>query len=226
LPVIGNMLAVIEGAAQIRGNPRMRRLRMKDVHMGERPGPAMPDGVGGPTDLGGLLARVARRDHAAFEAVYDEVAPAVFGLVRRIVRDPAQSEEVTQEVLLDVWRSASRFDARKGKALTWVMTLAHRRAVDRVRSVQAAAQREARAAAVEIAADDVAEAALSRIEHERVRRCLESLTDLQREAVTLAYYGGYTYQQVAGLLGVALGTVKTRMRDGLIRLRDCLGVEW
>ncbi|MGE5289764.1 MAG: ECF RNA polymerase sigma factor SigK [Micromonosporaceae bacterium] len=193
--------------------------------MDERPGPAMPDGGGGITDLGGLLARVARGDHVAFEAVYGEVAPAVFGLVRRVVRDPAQSEEVTQEVLLEVWRSASRFDARKGKALTWVMTLAHRRAVDRVRSAEAAAQREARAA-VEIAADDVAEAALTRIEHERVRRCLESLTDLQRESVTLAYYGGYTYQQVAGLLGVALGTVKTRMRDGLIRLRDCLGVEW
>ena len=193
--------------------------------MGERPGPAMPDGGGGATDLGGLLTRVARGDHAAFEAVYAEVAPAVFGLVRRVVRDPAQSEEVTQEVLLEVWRSASRFDAAKGKALTWVMTLAHRRAVDRVRSAEAAAQREARAATVEIAADDVADAALTRIEHERVRRCLESLTGLQREAVTLAYYGGYTYQQVAGLLGVALGTVKTRMRDGLIRLRDCLGVE-
>jgi RNA polymerase sigma-70 factor (ECF subfamily) len=205
---------------------------MKDTHMGERPEPAgeRPEpgnSYGGDeTRLEGLLARVARGDHAAFEAVYGKVAPEVFGLVQRVVRDPAQSEEVTQEVLLEVWRSASRFDTARGRALTWVMTLAHRRAVDRVRSAEAAAQREARAAAVESAPDDVAEAAITRVEHERVRRCLDSLTELQREAVTLAYYGGYTYQQVAVLLGVALGTVKTRMRDGLIRLRDCLGVDW
>ncbi len=176
-------------------------------------------------DLGDLLARVARGDQAAFEAVYDGVVPAVFGLVRRVVRDPAQSEEVTQDVLLEVWRYASRFEPAKGGALTWVMTLAHRRAVDRVRSAQAAAQRETRTAMPETDPEDVAEAALERIERERVRRCLGSLTELQREAVTLAYYGGYTYQQVAGLLGVAVGTVKTRMRDGLIRLRDCMGVE-
>ena len=198
---------------------------MNNVQMSERPEPASPP-AGKAADLGGLLARVARGDHAAFEAVYSEVAPAVFGLVRRVVRDPAQSEEVTQEVLLEVWRSASRFDAARGRALTWVMTLAHRRAVDRVRSTAAAAQREARAAPVETAADDVAEAALARVERERVRRCLESLTELQRESVTLAYYGGYTYREVAGLLEVAVGTVKTRMRDGLIRLRDCLGVDW
>ena len=201
-----------------------RRLRMKGVRMGERPEPGARR-AGQALDLGDLLARVARGDQAAFEAVYDGVAPAVFGLVRRVVRDPAQSEEVTQDVLLEVWRTASRFEAAKGSATTWVMTLAHRRAVDRVRSAQAAAERETRAATAEADPEDVAEAALERIERERVRRCLGSLTELQREAVTLAYYGGYTYQQVAGLLGVALGTVKTRMRDGLIRLRDCMGVE-
>lgn len=177
-------------------------------------------------DLGDQLARVARGDSAAFEAVYDAAAPAVFGLAQRVVRDPAQAEEVTQDVLLEVWRTASRFDAARGSAMTWVMTLAHRRAVDRVRSAQAAAQRETRAAVLAADLDDVAEAALDRVQRERVRRCLDSLTELQREAVTLAYYGGYTYQQVAGLLGVALGTVKTRMRDGLIRLRDCMGVDW
>ncbi len=182
--------------------------------------------AGQPLDLGALLARVARGDQAAFEAVYEGVVPSVFGLVRRVVRDPAQSEEVTQDVLLEVWRTASRFEAAKGGAMTWVMTLAHRRAVDRVRSAQAAAQREARAATAEADPQDAAEAALDRIDRERVRRCLGALTELQREAVTLAYYSGYTYQQVAGLLGVALGTVKTRMRDGLIRLRDCMGVEW
>jgi RNA polymerase sigma-70 factor, ECF subfamily len=110
--------------------------------------------------------------------------------------------------------------------MTWVMTLAHRRAVDRVRSARATAQREARVATPEADPQDAAEAALDRIDRERVRRCLRALTELQRESVTLAYYSGYTYQQVAGLLGVALGTVKTRMRDGLIRLRDCMGVDW
>ncbi|HUK72984.1 MAG TPA: ECF RNA polymerase sigma factor SigK [Streptosporangiaceae bacterium] len=182
--------------------------------------------AGRPLDLGALLARVARGDEAAFETVYDGVAPSVFGLVRRVVRDPAQSEEVTQDVLLELWRTAYRFETAKGSAMTWVMTLAHRRAVDRVRSAQAAAAREARAATPEADPQDAAEAALDRIDKERVRRCLGALTELQREAVTLAYYSGYTYQQVAGLLGVALGTVKTRMRDGLIRLRDCMGVEW
>jgi len=136
-----------------------------------------------------------------------------------------KGREVTQEVLLDVWRSASRFDAGLGSAAAWVMTLAHRRAVDRVRSEQKAAEREMRVASSAVAYDEVAEAVEARLDRERVRRCLGSLTELQRESVTLAYYGGYTYREVAGLLGVAIGTVKTRMRDGLIRLRDCLGVD-
>jgi RNA polymerase sigma-70 factor (ECF subfamily) len=109
--------------------------------------------------------------------------------------------------------------------MAWLMTVAHRRAVDRVRSGLAAAQREARAAVAETDYDVVAEEVETRLDAQRVRRCLDSLTDLQRESVTLAYYGGYTYREVAGLLGVAVGTVKTRMRDGLIRLRDCLGAE-
>lgn len=190
---------------------------------GER---AAGGGAAGSAHLGTLLALVARGNQDAFAAVYDLVAPAVFGLVQRVVRDIAQSEEVTQEVLVEVWRTAARFEPARGSAMTWVMTLAHRRAVDRVRSTKAATKREFRVAMRESSPDDVADAALGRIERERVRRCLDSLTELQREAVTLAYYGGYTYPQVAGLLGVALGTVKTRMRDGLIRLRDCMGVEW
>jgi RNA polymerase sigma-70 factor, ECF subfamily len=181
-----------------------------------------PRATPGP-DLAALLAKVARGDEAAFAAVYDQAGALVFGLVRRIVKDPAQSEEVTQEVLLEVWRTASRFDPGEGSARTWLTTLAHRRAVDRVRSAEASARREVRAATAMIDYDAVAEEVESRLEAQRVRRCLDSLTELQRESLALAYYGGYTYREVAALLGVAVGTVKTRMRDGLIRLRDCLG---
>ena len=119
---------------------------------------------------------------------------------------------------------ATAFDAGRGSATAWVMTLAHRRAVDRVRSVQKESERERRIAAADIPYDEVIEAVESSLERERVRRCLNSLTEVQRESVTLAYYRGYTYGQVASLLGVPTGTVKTRMRDALIRLRDCLGV--
>lgn len=195
---------------------------------GDRANSAAQGGPAGRTGADGLaliMAEVAKGDHAAFRAVYDQAAPAVLGIVRRVLRDPAQSEEVMQEVLLEIWRTAARFDPSAGSASAWIMTVAHRRAVDRVRSEQRAAERELRAVTASIAYDEVSDAALASVEHQRVRRCLDGLTDLQRESVTLAYYGGYSYREVAQLLGVAVGTVKTRMRDGLIRLRDCLGVE-
>ncbi len=175
-------------------------------------------------ELGDLLVRVARGDRSAFERVYEQVSGPVYGLALRIVRDPAQSEEVAQEVLVELWRTASRFDPGRGSAMSWVMTLAHRRAVDRVRSAQSAADREQRAGTTERAYDEVAENIHARLEREQVRRCLSTLTETQRQSVTLAYYGGYTYREVGELLKVPLGTIKTRMRDGLIRLRDCLGV--
>ncbi|MGW1890975.1 sigma-70 family RNA polymerase sigma factor [Streptomyces sp. NPDC002004] len=172
-----------------------------------------------------LLVLVAEGDQKAFENLYALVSGPVFGLVRRVVRDPAQSEEVAQEVLLDVWRSAARFDPGRGSALSWVLTLAHRRAVDRVRSARAADEREQREGrrAQGPAFDQVAEAVEAGLEREWVRRCLDRLTALQRQSLTLAYYDGYTYREVAERLSLPLGTVKTRMRDGLTRLRNCLG---
>ncbi|MEU7473160.1 sigma-70 family RNA polymerase sigma factor [Streptomyces sp. NPDC012403] len=172
-----------------------------------------------------LLVLVAGGDQKAFEDLYGLVSGPVYGLVRRVVRDPAQSEEVAQEVLLELWRSAARFDPGRGSALSWVLTLAHRRAVDRVRSARAAGEREQREArrGPGPAFDQVAEEVEAGLEREWVRRCLDRLTALQRQSVTLAYYDGYTYREVAERLSLPLGTVKTRMRDGLTRLRDCLG---
>jgi len=188
------------------------------------PGPGLPEGSD--RDLDGLLGLVARGDEAAFASVYDRLSGPVYGLIRRVVRDPAQSEEVAQEVMLEVWRAATRFDPAKGSAATWILTIAHRRAVDRVRSTTAAAEREKRTSQLMSAGDEVADAVEASLERERVRRCLAGLTELQRESITLAYYGGYSYREVAGLLGQTLGTIKTRIRDGLIRLRDCMGVTW
>lgn len=184
------------------------------------PGPASSAG----RDLAALLAQVARGDHAAFETVYDQLAGPVYGLIRKVLRDPAQSEEVTQEVMLEIWRTASRFDEGQGTAVTWAMTIAHRRAVDRVRSEAASVRREQKIAPGPVSGDDVEELVETALDRQRVRRCMGALTGLQAEAIKLAYYSGYSYPQVADLLGVALGTVKTRIRDGLIRLRDCMGV--
>lgn len=179
-------------------------------------------GAGRPS-VDDLLIATGKGDEAALGQVYDALAPAVFGLAKRVVRDPARAEEITQDVFLSVWRFATRFDPEKGSAQTWVMTLTHRRAVDVVRAEEASSRRETRAATHDTPFDSVQEQVATRIEGEQVRGCLGTLTDLQREAVTLAYYGGYTYPEVSTLLKVNLSTIKTRMRDGLIRLRDCLG---
>ncbi len=184
--------------------------------------------TGAAVDVGddALLLAVARGDQRAFAALYDSVGPLVHGVVRRVVRDPAQSEEVTQEVMVEVWRTAVRFDPDRGTARTWILTMAHRRAIDRVRSEQASRDRTQRVADQQHVRDfdEVSERVELDFEHEQVRTALSTLTELQRQAVELAYYQGYTYREVAELLGAPLGTVKTRMRDGLIRLRDALGV--
>ena len=189
---------------------------------GGTPHAAVPPGP----DLPALLRRSARGDEAAFAELYDATAARVYGLVRRVLRDPHQSEEVAQEAFLEVWRTSARFDPERGSAQAWILTIAHRRAVDRVRSAEAASRREEtyERRNVEVEHDSTAEAAQASLEARRVRSALETLTPVQREAVSLAYLGGYSHTEVAGLLDLPLGTAKTRIRDGLIRLRDTLGV--
>ncbi len=172
------------------------------------------------------MQRVARGDEAAFDVLFQRYSSALYGIIRGVLRDPAQSEEVTQEVLLEAWRTAPRFDPGKGSPRAWLVTMARRRAIDRVRSAQSASDREQRAAAQSGARefDEVAEAVELRLEQQQVHQCLTGLTALQREAVELAFYRGFTHREVSSILTVPLGTVKTRLRDGLIRLRDCLGV--
>ncbi len=176
----------------------------------------------GPPDVEALVSRVARGDAQAFEALYDALSAPVYGLARRVVRDPTRAEDVTQEVFLEVWRKAAGFDKDLGRAKTWVMTIAHRRAVDAVRRNEAAKRSDQQAAPEHVVHDEPGEAVIAAEEHGAVRDCLETLTDLQLESVRLAYFNGYTYNEVATLLEKPLPTIKTRMRDGLIRLRDCL----
>ena len=173
-----------------------------------------------------LMGLVAEGDQAAFAEVYDRTASRVHGLIQRLLIDHAQSEEVTQEVFLEVWRTAPRFDATRGSMMSWLLTMGHRRAVDRIRSSQAGHDRDERIGIrdLEPAYDSVAESAEVRIENERVKRALAQLTALQRQAIELAYYGGLSHTEISRTLSVPVGTVKTRLRDGMIRLRDAMGV--
>jgi len=176
--------------------------------------------------LAELLRRSARGDQHAFAELYDLTSSRVFGLAVRVVRDPAQAEEVTQEAYLEVWRTASRFDQDRGSALSWLMTICHRKSVDRVRSAEASTRRDTtyNQQNQTIDHDSTADAAQASMEAKRVRDAMKSLTDVQREALELAYFGGYTHTEIAGILNLPVGTAKTRIRDGLIRLRDKMGV--
>ncbi|RLV47524.1 sigma-70 family RNA polymerase sigma factor [Nocardioides mangrovicus] len=177
--------------------------------------------------LAALIQRSGRGDERAFAALYDAVVRRLHGLVLRVVRDPAQAEEVTQEAMVEVWRQSARYDPALGSPLSWLMTIAHRRAVDRVRSAEASSRRDTtyHQQNQSIDHDATAEAVAQNLEGHRVRQALASLTDTQRGALELAYFGGYTHTEVANLLDIPLGTAKTRIRDGLIRLRDTLGAD-
>jgi RNA polymerase sigma-70 factor, ECF subfamily len=168
-----------------------------------------------------LLMRVASGDHGAFGELYDLICARLHGVIRRCLIDPAQSEEVTQDVFLEIWQNAARYEPESGGAVGWMMTIAHRRAVDRVRSSQASRDRDIRIGIRDTPRDfdHVAEAGEISIEHERARRALAAISELQREVVMLAYFDGLSQTEIAAQLGVKIGTVKTRLRDGLIRLR-------
>lgn len=186
-----------------------------------------PEPEGQPAaDLGVLLRQSARGDEQAFASLYDATSARVHGLVLRVIRDPSQAEEVTQEVFLQVWRTASRFDEDKGSPLAWLMTLAHRRAVDRVRAAEAVSRQDTSYHQNNhvVPHDSTAEEAEKSMEGRRVRAALTELTPVQREALELAYFGGYTHTEVAAMLDLPVGTAKTRIRDGLIRMRDAIGV--
>lgn len=164
----------------------------------------------------------------AFAAVYDATSARVLGLALRVVRDRAQAEEVVQEVYLDIWRNAARFDASRGRALGWVMMKAHGAAVDRVRSAHAQTVREADFARSDVrdrpvALDPTFDLTDAAFDAERVRNALCRLTPLQREAVEVAYFQGLTYAEVAEVVGVPTGTVKSRIRAGLSTLRVLMG---
>ncbi|CAN5308364.1 sigma-70 family RNA polymerase sigma factor [soil metagenome] len=190
-------------------------------------GPRADADPGDPASTDELLERAATGDELAFAQVYDALSSGVFGTCLAVLRDRDHAAEVTQEVMLELWRTADRFDRTRGTARTWALTLAHRRSVDRVRSVQAQRTRDQRAmdTHTERPFDVVSEEVEGTMDRARVRQCLGGLSPTQHEAVVLAYYGGRTYREVADHLAAPLATIKTRIRDGLTRLRDCLGVE-
>jgi RNA polymerase sigma-70 factor (ECF subfamily) len=171
-----------------------------------------------------LLVAVGQADEAAFAALYDRVSPQVLGVALRVLRDRALAEEVTQEVLVEVWKKADRFDPSRGTASGWITTLAHRRGVDRGRSEQASRDRYDRVSRRDEprAFDQVADEVQVNLDHWQVRRGMSSPAHRQREAIELAYFGGHTYRDVAKVLDIPEGTAKSRLRDGLLRLREAL----
>ncbi len=173
-----------------------------------------------------LLLASGRGDQDSFATLYDELAPRVHGVTLRILRDAHQAEEVTQEAFLQVWQTAAQFDPSRGSAMTWVMTLAHRRAVDRVRSSESVRRRDTEHVELDVRApyDETATAVHATLEGERVHAALATLSGAQRQAIELAYFGGHTHVEVSRLLQIPLGTAKTRIRDGMLQLRDLLAV--
>ena len=174
-----------------------------------------------------LLTRAGSGDRRAFELLYDRVAGPVLGLATQLLGNHSHAGDLAREVLLELWQTAPRYRAEKGNAMCWTLAIAHRRAVERARSEPTVRAREATTtfeARRDRPFDEVTESVGYHEERGQLRRCLDRLTELQRQSVTMAYYQGRTCTEVATILESPTGTVATRMRDGLIRLRDCLGI--
>lgn len=173
-----------------------------------------------------LLQQSAAGNSLAFTALYDQTARRVYGLVTRVVVDPAQSEEVVQDAYLEIWQKARTFDPRRGKALSWMLTVAHQRAIDRVRSSQASRDRDLRIGVRDYQAsrDDVADSVETKLESERVARAMQQITYLQRQVIDLGYFRGLSTAEISEMPSIPPSTVKTRMRDGLIKLRGAFDV--
>ncbi|OUM42054.1 ECF RNA polymerase sigma factor SigK [Arthrobacter sedimenti] len=194
------------------------------------PGPSpsdrsAPADTGEPVSVGALLLRIADGDVPAFTALYERTSHRVYGLVRRVLVDAEMSAETTQDVYLTLWLGdAARFDPGLGSGMSWILTLAHRRAVDKVRAEESHRARDLRWGIRnrEVDYDQVVDAVVQRTETDAVRACLGMLSEVQREAIHLAYYAGMTYTQVADHLGIPVPTAKTRIRDGIKRLSSCL----
>jgi RNA polymerase sigma-70 factor (ECF subfamily) len=218
------------GAADPAPGPAAGALCLKVMDTPNAPNPEAGAPPGTSAELNGrlsiLLGQIAQGDQTAFAEFYEATSRRVFGMARRVLIDAELSEDTTQEVFLQVWQNASKFNREAGSPLAWLMTISHRRAVDKVRSSQSSSDREAKygASSQEIDHDSVSDEVGSRLEAEAVVRCLATLTETQQESVRLAYYGGLTYREVAEKLHAAVPTIKSRIRDGLIRLKTCLGV--
>ena len=187
-----------------------------------------PAGVSGPRDpeyLNKLIAAVARGEERAFDQVYVQLNGPVYRLALALVRDPAQAEEIAQDVLAEVWRLAGRFDPAQGSAMTWALMIARRRTIDRVRSVTADASRERRIAAVSVAWDQVSEAVEDGLDREDLRRNLGRLSDQQRQAIVAVFNEGHTIAEAAQILNIPAGTVKSRIRAAVTSLRRSMRTE-
>ncbi len=173
-----------------------------------------------------LVRRTATEDASALAALYDATCSRVHGLALRIVRDAGAAEEVTLDVYLQAWRDAPRFDATRGNALAWLLTIARSRAIDRLRSMGRARSTTVpldAAAFVAASGPGPDEDAAQSQRRERIQRAMARLSPEQREAITIAYFSGMSHSEIAAALGQPLGTIKTRIRLGMIRLREILG---
>jgi RNA polymerase sigma-70 factor, ECF subfamily len=174
--------------------------------------------------LSELVSRVSRGDTVSFDALYDRLAPIVLGIALKVLRDRGQAEEIAQDVLLEVWSNAARFDPTRGSVMGWVSTITRNRSIDRVRSVTASRRRESLWALEVTEPDPVSCAVEARMRDQEIRGALSLLTELQRRSVEMAVYEGLTAREIADSLGVPLGTIKSRIRDGLLRLGGGCGL--